>query len=241
MSISLAMPFRSAGLIYWFDANNPSSNNTLLNNGAAVTSLNNMWNSGINAAQLTGAAQPAYNLNESNGYPSVTFNGTTQYMNVADHVLLRITNAFVFIATIQITSLLSAQQTIFSKGTTPDYAIQINRTAPGQVSFWNGAAWIDSPTNFSKTGTECVVIAVYWTGTSYVFYGNGSNLGSVSNSSAIATSSNGAIIGAKGSVAVTEKLAGAILNTALYNKAMPGQDFTDLYRYFAYPAGLKSI
>jgi hypothetical protein len=138
---------------------------------------------------------------------------------------------------------LSANQTIYSKGTTasPTSIVQVSRSSIGQVSFWNGSAWIDSPTNFSKTGSECVVIAINWTGSIYAFYGNGVNLGIVGNSTAIPTNAQTAVIGAQGNTSLLNKLDGQILDMALYRRFVSAQEFLDIYRFFAYRAGLKSV
>jgi hypothetical protein len=245
MTIALQQPYRPSGLTFWYDASNVGANYLQPSNGSSVASWVNLFNNNLlNATQGTGANQPTFNSNASNGYPSLVFNGTTQSLSVPATNAVQIAGQFTFIATIQIASLLSAQQTIFSKGLlsgTPNYAIQINRTAPGQVSFNNGTAWIDSPTNFSKTGTECVIIAIVWTGTVYAFYGNGVNLGTVSNSTAVTANAEAGVVAALGATSLANRFGGEILNMALWRRFMGAQDFTDTYRYFANRAGLKSL
>jgi Concanavalin A-like lectin/glucanases superfamily len=245
MSISLQQPYRPAGLSFWYDSTNVSSNYIQPANLASVPTWTNLFNNNfLNATNGTGANQPTFNSNASNGIPSLVFNGTTQTLAVPATNAIQIAGQFTFIATIQIASLLSAQQTLFSKGLlsgTLNYAIQLNRTAPGQVSFNNGTAWVDSPTNFSKTGVECVIVAVVWTGSVYAFYGNGVNLGTVSNSTAVTANTEAAVIAAQGATSLANKFGGEILNMALWRRFMSAQDFTDTYRYFANRAGLKSL
>ncbi len=245
MTNSLQQPFRPSGLSCWYSASNVNANYTQPSNGASVPTWVNLLNNNIlNGTNGTGANQPTFVSNSSNGYPSLEFNGTTQTLSVPNSAAIQLTNQFVFLATIKIASLLSAQQTIFSKGLlsgTIRYGIQLNRSAPGQVSFWNGSAWIDSPSNFSKTGTECVIIGIFWTGSIYAFYGNGTNLGTVVNSTAIPSNSDAAVIGAQGASSLANKFGGEILDLAIWRRFMNAQEFTDCYNYFANRAGLRTI
>lgn len=245
MSISLQQPYRPSGLSFWYSASNVNANYIQPSNGSSVATWVNLFNNNLlNGTNGTGANQPTFNSNASNNYPSLVFNGTTQTLGVSNTAAIQIASQFTFLATIQIASLLSAQQTIFSKGLlvgSPNYVFQLNRTAPGQVSFFNGTGWVDSPTNFSKTGTECVIVAVVWTGSVYAFYGNGVNLGTVSNSTAVTVNTEAAVIAAQGATSLSNKFGGEILDLALWRRFMSAQDFTDTYRYFANRAGLKSL
>lgn len=245
MTNSLQQPYRPSGLSFWYSASNVAGNYIQPANGASVPTWVNLFNNALlNGSNGTGANQPTFVSDSSNGYPSLAFNGTTQTLAVSNTAAIQLSGQFTFLASIKIASLLSAQQTIFSKGLLSgsiSWGVQINRTAPGQVSFWNGSAWIDSPTNFSKTGTECVIIGVFWTGSIYAFYGNGVNLGTVANSTAITVNSESAVIAAQGASSLANKLGGEILDLAVWRRFMNGQDFTDSYNYFANRAGLKTI
>lgn len=237
MTASLVTPLKGNGPIFWFSA--PRVNTT---NGASISAWANNTSNLLSATQGTGVLQPTYNTNKSNNYPSVEFNGS-QYFTVSSQDYLRITGSFMFFCVVDLASMLSANQTMFSKGVsaTPNYAMMLNRTAPGKVSFFNGTAWIDSPSTFSKTGSECVVVAIYYTGSVYSFYGNGISLGTVSNSTAITSSTQTAVIGAQNADTFTNKLTGSILDMSLYGIAAPAQIFQEIYRYYANIAGLKSI
>lgn len=243
--ISLQAPFRSSGLSFWFSASDVNGTNLQPSNGDAVPTWTNLLNTSLlNATNGTPANQPTFVSNASNGYPSLNFNGTTQTLGISNTASIQISTQFCFFASIQLNNLLSSQQTIYSKGSLSGSAtsiVQISRTAIGQVSFWNGATWIDSPSNFSKTGSECVVIAINWTGSVYSFYGNGVNLGTVSNSTAITTNAENAVIGAQGATSLANKLDGQILDVALFRRFTSALEFLDLYRFFSYRAGLKSL
>jgi len=242
--ISLQPPFRSSGLSFWYSASDVNGNNLQPSNGDQIATWTNLFNNNVlNATNGTPANRPTFVSNASNGYPSLNFNGTTQTLSIPNSASIQISSEFCFFASIQLNNLLSANQTIYSKGTTasPTSIVQVSRSSIGQVSFWNGSAWIDSPTNFSKTGSECVVIAINWTGSIYAFYGNGVNLGIVGNSTAIPTNAQTAVIGAQGNTSLLNKLDGQILDMALYRRFVSAQEFLDIYRFFAYRAGLKSV
>lgn len=243
--ITAPLPYTISGLSYWFSAKNPSGDNTTPSSGASISTwVNLLQNNLINATNGTPANQPTYVANASNGYPSLAFNGTSQTLGMSNNALLQISSQFFFIATIQLTNLLSATQTIYSKGSLSGSAtsvVQISRTAPGMVSFFNGTSWIDSPSNFSKTGSECVVVSINWTGTVYSFLANGTSLGTVSNSTAIPINAENAVIGAQGATSLANKLDGQILDVALYKRQLTAQESLDLYKFFAYRAGLKSL
>jgi hypothetical protein len=245
MTISASPIFRLPGLTAWWSATNPAGDNIIPANGSSVSPWVNLFNNGLlNGTNGTGANQPTYNTNSSNGYPSLVFNGTTQTLAVSNTSALQLSSSLCIIATIKIASLLSAQQTIFSKGTTvgaTNYAFQINRTAPGQVSFWNGTAWIDSTSNFSKTGTESVIVSVNWTGSVYSFRGNGNSLGTVSNSTAITTSTQTAVIAAEGSSSLGNKAGVEISDLVICRRFADATSYTDAERFLAFRAGLKSL
>jgi hypothetical protein len=250
MTISASTIFRLPGLSAWWSATNPAGDNSVPANGASISPWINLFNNGVsNGTNGTGANQPTYNSNLINNYPALAFNGTTQTLGVANSATLQLSTSFCIFATVDV-GLLAANQTIFSKGNNagnPDYIVFLNRTTFGQISFWNRGlnagvgGWIDSPTNFSKTGSEPVIIAINWTGSVYSFYANGVNLGTVVSSTSISTSTDPAVIGAQGAVTLANKFSGSIADLVICRRFAGASDFTDAYRFLAFRSGLKSI
>jgi hypothetical protein len=250
MTISAPAIFRLPGLCAWWSATNPTGDNLIPSNGSSVSPWVNLFNNAIlNGTNGTGANQPTYNSNLINNYPALNFNGSSQTLAVANSAAMQLASSFCIFAVVDV-GLLAAVQTIFSKGNlaaNPDYIVMLNRTTFGQVSFWNrglnagAGGWIDSPTNFSKTGSEPVIIAINWTGTVYSFYGNGVSLGNVSSSTAILTSTEPGVIGAQGAVTLANKFGGSIADLVICRRFAGAADFTDAYRFLGFRSGLKTI
>lgn len=82
----------------WLDANDPAGNNTLPSNGSALATWVDKSGFQYNATQATGAAQPIFTTNIINGKPVIRFNGSSQYIKVANTALAQSLSAGEFTA-----------------------------------------------------------------------------------------------------------------------------------------------
>jgi hypothetical protein len=70
-------PSMLPGLVAWYDAQDDA---TITQAGGTVSQWNDKSGHGYNVVQGTAANQPAYNATGLNGFPALTFNGTSNYI-----------------------------------------------------------------------------------------------------------------------------------------------------------------
>lgn len=66
-----------SGMLAWYAADQITSPPA---SGSALAGWNDLSGNGYDATQATSANQPIYNANQLNGLPTLTFNGTTQFL-----------------------------------------------------------------------------------------------------------------------------------------------------------------
>lgn len=159
-------PRQVAGLVAWFDSNDPAGNGVQPTNGSSISTLVDKSKNGNNLSQSTGSNQPIFNKNQFNGLASILYTASSsQYLTGP---VLSNTLHTVFIS--YKASTVSPQNTAFYNGnsSTSGYGFVIQTGNTRDILF-GGVTYKDDGT--ATTSLEQVTFS--WNGTTSIMRING--------------------------------------------------------------------
>ena len=184
------IPTQVSGLVLWLDASDPT---TITQSSGNITQWRDKSTSALTA---TGVSNPQYVTNVQNGFPGISFDGSTQYFNLGNNLNMGTNQIYIFIVSkfnstadgaIIGKSLLGSQGGRYS-------LLRVGALVP--LIEAGGGAVNNSGLN-SDTSTSARLLNMVWDRSTINLYQNGSSVFSVGLSdSSNLTTGNSLLIGA---------------------------------------------
>jgi len=217
----------SANLEFWVKAGT----------GATSSLWQDQSGNGYNATQATAAAQPVVTANQINFNPALVFNGTSDFMNIANSLGLGAANCAVYCVLQQsgtTTQVYFGSQT----GATNDIQLATTPGGPTQVNYWGTGTVLTGTTNLpagtayisghEKAGTGANQSTIY-------IDGNVDQTGTIAQN----TGAGNRVIGSSyvGTGSQSYFTAGDIAEIVVYNAALSAANRSMLQSYLSFKYG----
>lgn len=195
--------------------------------------------SNANNASASGTG-PAVSTGAINGYDTVNFNGSSNYMTIADSASLDLNASGVsFIALVKTTkSTATSTQGIITKESTWNYSIKMDGSSQGSVSFSNGASSDESTAGSNPANDWNIAIM----NKSDKYYINGAEQGAAAYTPA-ADNTKVVYLGAWNASAgptVSNYFTGELAELIVYNGQLTTNERQQIEGYLAHRYGLQS-
>ena len=184
------IPTQVSGLVLWLDASDPT---TITQSSGNITQWRDKSTSALTA---TGVSNPQYVTNVQNGFPGISFDGSTQYFNLGNNLNMGTNQIYIFIVS-KFNS--TADGAIIGKslygGATGRYSLlRVGALVPLIEA---GGGVVNNNGLNSDTSTSTRLLNMVWDRSTINLYQNGSSVFSVGLSdSSNLTTGNSLLIGA---------------------------------------------
>ena len=209
------IPTQVSGLVLWLDASDPT---TITQSSGNITQWRDKSTSALTA---TGVSNPQYVTNVQNGFPGISFDGSTQYFNLGNNLSMGTNQLYIFVVS-KFNS--TADGAIIGKslygGATGRYSLlRVGGTLNPLIQGSGGGN--DTGVN-SDTSTSTRLLNMVWDRSNIILYQNGSSIFSLSFSdSANVTNGFSLLIGAyQNSSGGTPPVAGLYMNGYIHEILM---------------------
>ena len=209
------IPTQVSGLVLWLDASDPT---TITQSSGNITQWRDKSTSALTA---TGVSNPQYVTNVQNGFPGISFDGSTQYFNLGNNLSMGTNQLYIFVVS-KFNS--TADGAIIGKslygGATGRYSLlRVGGTLNPLIQGTGGGN--DTGVN-SDTSTSTRLLNMVWDRSNIILYQNGSSIFSLSFSdSANVTNGFSLLIGAyQNSSGGTPPVAGLYMNGYIHEILM---------------------
>lgn len=193
------------------------------------------------ASQSTGANQPnsATGSGALAGVPVISFNGTSDLLQVADHASLK-SNTPTVVVVGKYGSGGSTDRVFVAKAATPwntGYGLVRPSTAREGFFIHSTSYFAQAPSGDGLAQDTCAVMAGFNNGTNVKYFRNGVQKGSVASPVGFINQSSGPLeIG--GQAGISKYLAGEIAEVLVYDQALSDTDRQNLEKYLYYRYGI---
>lgn len=225
-------PTNIEGLVLWLDANDSS---TITEAGAGVSAWTDKSGNGVDFAQTTDGARPAYSTGAQNGRNIVAFDvSNTEWMTAGDKELHDNTNGFSIFAAVNANA---SGDAIISKRDDTAGRQWYLKTEECRTDEETGSSTAGNEVSYSDTsfiGSTWAVIGMVWVPTvSTTAFLNGSSNGTAATpANDIGAAATQLLVGARNE-GTTDYLDGDIGEVVAYNRAVNATEISQIQAYLS--------
>lgn len=224
------IPTDLAGLVAWWDA----SFGVTISTG--VSELLDRSGNGNTLTQSTGSEQPAFSGNGFNGFPTLQFDGTDDFMEAADSDSLSLDGDFTAFVVTRIDGAVITERHFFSKDKSDGYSLRATPLTEIQVEANDGGGAetitsVDSP----NVNVDEILSAQFIVGAPTNFRQDGNSLGlpPLNTLTGITPGSGKLSLGAFDASNPSFFFQGEITNVLIYNRALTISEQNQVGQYLA--------
>jgi len=227
--LGFQIPSDIGNLQLWLDAADTS---TITESSGLVSQWDDKSGQGNDAVQGTGANQPTTNANTQNGKNVIDFDGSTDFMSIADSASISLTGDCTFFFTGNLTDTTGTARNFIAKDANAAYRLRVTETGDLSWILLNDGVSSEADTSSSAVifGASAILTTAVAIGGTISFRNNGTSIGTATTTKASIADTAGALL--IGSIdGASENWLGNMSEILIYDRLLSASEIESVETY----------